>query len=416
VREAYPMLSTATVSLIDLFADDVLNAPYACFAELRDTGPAVWLERYGVWVCARYAEVHGSLRDWETFSSAAGTGIDDLHRSDSWRPPSLIAEVDPPMHTRHRAVMNRALSAKAMAGMREAFRASAETLAGELTARGRIDAVKDMAEAYPLSVFPKAVGLKAVGLKAVGLEAVGIGSDGLDHLRAYGDMVFNAIGPRNARVEASMAEAAKIVPWITARCARDALSKGSIGAAIWDCVDSGEITADVAPLLVRSLLSAGLATIAAIGNAIYAFATHPDAWQALRADPSLVRTTFDEVLRWESLVQMFFRTTTRAVDFGRVLVPEGAKVLMLTGSANRDPRKWEDPDRFDIRRSSVGHVAFGAGIHLCVGQMLARLELEMILTALISRVRHIEIASEPKRRLNNTLRQFDSLPVELRPA
>jgi 4-methoxybenzoate monooxygenase (O-demethylating) len=410
VREAYPMQSSATVSLIDLFADDVLDAPYACFAELRDAGPAVWLERYGIWVCARYAEVHGSLRDWETFSSAAGTGIDDLHQSehqsDSWRPlnliaESLIAEVDPPMHTRHRAVMNRALSAKALGGMREAFRASAEALADELTARGRIDAVKDMAEAYLLNVFPTAVGL---------------GSDGLDHLRAYGDMVFNAIGPRNARGEASMAEAAKVVPWITARCARDALSEGSIGAAIWDCVDSGEITADVAPLLVRSLLSAGLTTIAAIGNAIYAFATHPDAWQALRADPSLVRTTFDEVLRWESPVQMFFRTTTRAVDFGRVLVPEGAKVLMLTGSANRDPRQWEDPDRFDIRRSSVGHVAFGAGIHLCVGQMLARLELEMILTALVSRVRHIEIASEPKRRLNNTLRQFDSLPVELRPA
>lgn len=404
------MQSTATVSLIDLFADDVLNSPYACFTELRDAGPAVWLERYGIWVCARYAEVHGSLRDWETFSSAAGTGIDDLHQSehqsDSWRLPCLIAEVDPPMHTRHRAVMNRALSAKAMDGMREAFRVSAEALADQLTARGRIEAVKDMAEAYPLSMFPK----------AVGIEAVGLGSDGLDHLRAYGDMVFNAIGPRNARVEASMAEAAKVVPWITAQCARDALSEGSIGAAIWDSVDSGEITADVAPLLVRSLLSAGLTTIAAIGNAIHAFATHPDAWQALRADPSLVRTTLDEVLRWESPVQMFFRTTTRAVDFGRVLMPEGAKVLMLTGSANRDPRKWEDPDRFDIRRSSAGHVAFGAGIHLCVGQMLARLELEMILTALVARVRHIEIASEPKRRLNNTLRQFDSLPVELKPA
>jgi hypothetical protein len=208
------MPSTATVSLIDLFADDVLNSPYACFAELRDAGPAVWLERYGIWVCARYAEVHGALRDWETFSSAAGTGIDDLreskhqfeHQFESWRPPSLIAEVDPPMHTRHRAVMNRVLSAKAMDGMREAFRASAEILVDQLTARGRIDAVKDMAEAYPLSVFPK----------AVGIEAVGLGSDGLDHLRAYGDMVFNAIGPRSARVEASMAEAAKVVPWITA--------------------------------------------------------------------------------------------------------------------------------------------------------------------------------------------------------
>jgi cytochrome P450 len=110
---------------------------------------------------------------------------------------------------------------------------------------------------------------------------------------------------------------------------------------------------------------------------------------------------------------MFFRTTTRAVEFDGVMVPPDTKVLMMAASANRDPRKWDDPDRFDINRKSAGHVAFGTGIHACVGQMVARLELEMILTAIVSRVRHIEIAAEPRRKLNNTVRQFGSLPVEL---
>jgi 4-methoxybenzoate monooxygenase (O-demethylating) len=115
-------------------------------------------------------------------------------------------------------------------------------------------------------------------------------------------------------------------------------------------------------------------------------------------------------------VQTFFRTTTRPVELGGVAIPADAKILLFLASANRDPRKWDEPDRFDIGRRAAGHVAFGAGIHLCVGQMLARLEAEMILTALASRAARIDIVGEPRRKLNNSLRQFASLPVELTPA
>lgn len=97
-------------------------------------------------------------------------------------------------------------------------------------------------------------------------------------------------------------------------------------------------------------------------------------------------------------------------------MPADAKLLLLLASANRDPRKWDDPDRFDINRRSAGHVAFGAGIHLCVGQMLVPLEFEMILAAIAPRVRRIELTTEPRRKLNNTTRQFESLPVALIPA
>jgi 4-methoxybenzoate monooxygenase (O-demethylating) len=387
------------VSSLDPFADDFLAAPYPFYAELREAGPAVWLEHYGLWACARHAEVQATLSDWQTFSSAAGVGIDDFRRTKPWRPPSLILEADPPLHTRSRTVMNRALSAKTMAGLRAGFKKAAEKLAGELVARRWVDAIADIAEAYPLSVFPKAIGL---------------GREGVENLLPYGAMVFNAFGPRNAHFEVVMAEAAKVVPWINAQCAREALSPAGLGAIVWAAVDTGEITAEEAPLLVRSLLSAGLdTTIVGIGNALYAFATNPAQWQALREKPALVRPAFDEVLRWESPIQTFFRTTTREVDIGGIEIPQDAKVLLFLASANRDPRRWDEPERFDIKRRAAGHVAFGAGIHLCVGQMLARLEAEMLMTALAARVERIDIVGEPQRKLSNSLRQFASLPVEL---
>jgi cytochrome P450 len=392
-------MPASPVSSLDPFADDFLAAPYPFYAELREAGPVVWLERYGLWACACHAEVQAALSDWQTFSSAAGVGIDDFRRTKPWRPPSLILEADPPLHTRSRTVMNRALSAKPMATLRAGFKEAAEKLADELVARRRVDAIADIAEVYPLSVFPKAVGL---------------GQEGVENLLPYGAMVFNAFGPRNAHFEAVMAKAAKVVPWINAQCAREALSPTGLGAIIWAAVDTGEITAEEAPLLVRSLLSAGLdTTIVGIGNALYAFATNPAQWQALREKPALVRPAFDEVLRWESPIQTFFRTTTRMVDVGGVEIPQDSKVLLFLASANRDPRRWDEPERFDINRRAAGHVAFGAGIHLCVGQMLARLEAEMLMTALAARVERIDIVAEPQRKLSNSLRQFASLPVEL---
>jgi len=396
------MSAAFPVSALDPFADDFLAEPYPFYEELREAGPVVWLERYGLWACARHAEVQAVLSDWETFSSAAGVGIDDFRRSKPWRPPSLILEADPPQHTRSRTVMNRALSAKAMAGLRAGFKEAAESLADKLVARRRVDAIKDVAEAYPLSVFPKAIGL---------------GADGLENLLPYGGMVFNAFGPRNAHFNAAMAEAAKVIAYINGQCAREALSPDGLGATIWAAVDTGEVTAEEAPLLVRSLLSAGLdTTVVGIGNALYAFATNPEQWRTLRENRALTRPAFDEVLRWESPIQTFFRTTSRPVDVGGVAIPQDAKILLFLASANRDPRRWDDPERFDVSRRAAGHVAFGAGIHLCVGQMLARLEVEMIVAALAARVARIDIVGEPRRKLSNSLRQFAALPIELKPA
>ena len=395
-------MAEVAISDVDPFDDCLLDDPYPFHERLREAGAVVWLERYGIYASARHAEVTQGLTDWQTFCSGAGVGLDDFRRQKPWRAPSLILEADPPLHTRSRTVLNRALSAKAMAGLRESFRDAAETFADVLLARRRYDAITEIAEVYPLKVFPRAVGL---------------GADGLENLLPYGALAFNAFGPRNKHFDAAMAGASVVVGWINAQCRREALSPDGIGAAIWAAVDSGEVTADEAPLLVRSVLTAGLdTTIIGIGNGLYAFAAHPDEWTKLRENPGQVRAAFDEILRWESPVQTFFRTTTRPTELGGISLPADAKILLFLAGANRYPRKWDQPATFDVTRRASGHVAFGAGIHMCVGQMLARLESEMMLTALLARFRRIELAGEPVRKLNNTLRQLAHLPVELTPA
>ena len=200
-------------------------------------------------------------------------------------------------------------------------------------------------------------------------------------------------------------------------CKRDSLAPGSWGAAVYAAADQGECTAQEAERLVRSFLSAGVdTTVNGIAHLMLAFAGSPEQWGRLRADPGLVKKAFEESLRWDSTVQTFFRTTTRAVDVAGTTMPAGSKVLLFLASANRDPRKWTDPGRFDIGRGVSGHVGFGFGIHQCLGQMVARQEAELVLEAMIPRVKSIRLAGPPVRRLNNTLHALASLPVEIEPA
>ncbi|WP_233159668.1 cytochrome P450 [Pseudonocardia sp. MH-G8] len=200
--------------------------------------------------------------------------------------------------------------------------------------------------------------------------------------------------------------------WVNAQCERDVLSSDGFGASIWAAADRGDITPEMAPLIVRSLLTAGVdTTIHGLSAVLHAFATNADQWQRLREQPHLARVAFDEAVRWESPVQIFFRTATTDVRIGEHVVPDGKKILMFLGSANRDPRRWTDPDDFDLGRDPSGHVGFGMGIHQCVGQHVARLEAEAVLAALIRRVRAIELIGPTRRHHNNTLRGWESMPV-----
>jgi 4-methoxybenzoate monooxygenase (O-demethylating) len=402
------MTDTTRVIDVPVFDDDpfdpeVVVNPYAMHQRLRDAGPVVYLERYECWAMARHTEVAHALGDWETFSSGAGVGLADFRKEPPWRPPSLLLEADPPNHTQVRKPMLHLMTPKAAEHFREDFTAAAEELADKLVAQGEFDGVSELAEVFPVHVFA---------------DAVGLPHDGRHNLLRYAEMVFNAFGPRNALVEAAFVDAAPVIEWIAASCQREALATGGLGAQIWEGVDRGEITAGQAPLLVRSLLAAGLdTTIAGIGNALYCLATHPEQYDLLHADPGLARATFEETLRYEGPAQIFFRTTTRPVEVEGATIPGGVKVLLFLAAANRDPRRWgDDADRFDIRRRVAGHVAFGAGIHVCVGQFITRLEGELMLSALARRAGRLELTGDPVPRPNNIMKSFARLPLRVTPA
>ena len=387
---------------VDPFAIEYFDDPFPVHEALREAGPVVHLDKWDVYGVARYAEVYAVLNDPMTFCSSRGVGLSDFAREEPWRPPSLILEADPPAHTRTRAVLSKVLSPAVMKQIRDGFAAAAEAKVDELLAKRSFDAVSDLAEAYPLSVFPDAMGLK---------------QEGREHLIPYAGLVFNAFGPPNELRRTAIERSAPHQAYVQEQCQRQNLAPGGFGACIHARVDTGDITASEAPLLVRSLLSAGLdTTVYGIGAAIYCLARFPDQWERLRRDPALARNAFEEAVRFESPVQTFFRTTTRDVDIGGCKVGEGQKILMFLGAANRDPRRWVDPDRYDITRKTSGHVGFGSGIHMCVGQLVARLEGEVILAALARKVAAIEISGPAKRRYNNTLRGLDSLPITLVPA
>jgi 4-methoxybenzoate monooxygenase (O-demethylating) len=246
---------------------------------------------------------------------------------------------------------------------------------------------------------------------------VGLSEGGRENLLPYGSMVFNSFGPRNDLFNQAMANAGSVRDWIMSKCSRAALAPDGLGMQIFDAVDAGELTEDEAGMLVRSFLSAGVdTTVYGLGNALYCMARYPEQWTALRETPGLIRGAFEEVLRFEAPLQSFFRTTTRAVDVSGIGLGEGEKVLLFFAAANRDPRRWNDPDTFDVKRRAAGHMTFGTGIHGCVGQAVARLETEAVLTALAKRVASFELTAEPKRRLNNTLRGLDTLPLRIVPA
>jgi cytochrome P450 len=384
----------------DPFSQALLHDPLPFHERLREAGTVVYLEEYDLYAMARYDTVRAALTDWQSFESSAGVGISNFRKEEPWRPPSLLLEADPPHHDAPRSVLAKILGPHQLRDLAPAWRLDAEQLVDELAAGPHeFDAVTALAEAFPLRVFP---------------NAVGIGPDGREHLLPYGDHLFNSFGPENFLVKRGQPTVAEHAGWVNAQCARDALAPTGFGADIWAAADRGDLSEAQAPLIVRSLLSAGVdTTVHAIGALLYAFASNPYAWAQLRADPSLARVAFDEAIRLESPVQTFFRTTTRDVVLDGAEIPAGQKILMVLGAANRDPRRWERADQFSLQRDPSGHVGFGMGIHQCVGQHVARLEATSLITALATRVRTIEFASTPSRHLNNTLRAWETLPFRV---
>lgn len=395
-------LQRATPALaIDPFDEAFLLDPHTYHGALRDAAPVVWLERIGAFGMARHAQVQDALRDHVTFCSGRGVGLADFSRETPFRPPSLLLEADPPLHDRTRGLMSRIVSLKTLKDLRPQWSVHANALADHLVQKRRFDAVAELGEVFPMLVFP---------------DTIGVPVEGREQLLTYAAAVFNAFGPRNEIFERGNMLAADAIAWVAQACKRENLAAGGWGAAVYEAADAGDCTADEAERLVRSFLSAGVdTTVNGIGHMIHAFASATDQWERLRADPTLTKRAFEESLRWDATVQTFFRTSTRDVSVEGHVIPEGAKVLLFLAAANRDPRKWDAPERFDISRVTSGHVGFGFGIHQCLGQMVARMEGELVLEALLPRVKSIRLDGSPVYRLNNTLRALESLPVIVEP-
>jgi cytochrome P450 len=384
---------------IDPFAEEFLANPYEYHGALRDAGAVVWLDPLGAYAMARHDEVQAALRDHLTFVSGRGVGLSDLAREEPWRPPSLLLEADPPLHDRTRGLMNRVASLKSLKSILPMWREKAAALVDGLIDLQHFDAVTDLAEAFPLAVFP---------------DLIGLPDEGREHLIPYGTIVFNAFGPRNRLLAEAMEKGQAATAWVAEACKRENLKPDGWGAQVYEAADAELCTQAEAERLVRSFLTAGVdTTVNGIANMIYAFAKSPEEWARMRMDRGLIKRAFDESLRWGGTVQTFFRTTSCDVSVGNETIPSDSKVVLFLAAANRDPRRWEDPERFDVRRATSGHVGFGFGIHQCLGQMVARMEAEALLEALVDRVATIRLDGEPVPRLNNTLRALASLPIAI---
>lgn len=354
----------------DIFNHDAVRNARAVDDRLRELGPVVKLAREDITMLGRWEHVSKGLTDWKTFSSTSRP----WHDPKSVRPELLLTD-DPPKHTSVRSVVGNALSPRALSKMSEAFKADADRLVLGLKAQSgqKIDAVASITQAFVYKVLP---------------DLLGLPEDGRQHLYAFGHMVWATMGPMNELFKEAMENIDEVVTWADRACNRENLLPESLGMDMYKAADRGEITQDEAKLLVGILLSAAAdTTVMTLATTIKAFCEFPDQYQLLRADPSLARNAFEESLRWDSPSRMAGRIAMKDFEIEGIAIPKGERCGLMFAAANRDPRKWKDPDKFDIRRDLKGNLGWGYGVHACVGRILALLESEAILQAI---ARHIE--------------------------
>ena len=359
----------------DIFSAESVRNARAVDDRLRELSPVVRLRGEDICMLARHEHVAAGLKDWRAFSSTSRP----WHDPTSVRPELLLTN-DPPKHTRVRAVIAEALSPKRLAHLAEAFRADAETLVGSLRPRQGevVDAVGELTQPFVYKVLP---------------DLLGVQQQGREHMAAFGHMVWATMGPMNELFhEAMNGTPPAVFQWADASCNRENLAPGSLGMAMYEAADRGAITNQEAKLLVGILLSAAAdTTVITLANCVRAFAEFPEQYRLVRAEPQLVRSAFEESLRWDSPSRMAGRLAMRDVEIGDYVVPAGTRCGLMFAAANRDPRKWQDPDAFDARRNTGASLGFGFGVHACVGRVLALLEAEALLGALVRQVADFQI-------------------------
>jgi len=386
---------------IDPYAMDVLLDPYPFHEALRAAGPVAHVTAHDVYAVGGYEQATTVLKDHQRFSTTGGIGLADARKPGaSFRPLNQLLEVDPPDHTRLRAVVNRILSPATVRGWRHAMERDAAALVDRLLQTPEIEAVEHLVEAYIFKVF---------------VEAVGVRFD-REAILAIGAMSFNQSGPSNELFHRAMRQAQPYLEWFEDSQKREFVKPDGLAWQFFLAEDAGEIAPGTASNLTRTFVRGGMdSTIAGVGSTLMHLSRNPDQWRMLREDPARVRHAFEEGVRLETPFQVTYRVTLRDTELDGLALEAGRKVGVYLGSANRDPRRWDRPERYDLARSTVGHLGFGTGDHNCIGQMMARMEGECLLGALLARVKSIEPAGAATWRPVNQMRALDQLPLRLLP-
>ena len=381
---------------VDLWSDAELANPYPTYARLRALGPVLYDTLHDAYLLPRYDEVRAVLQDWETFSSARGVGMNERANKMAGRG---ILTTDPPLHDTRRRVLNAQLVPREVAHHLDFVVATANGLVDELVEQGSFDAVADLAHRYSVQVVA---------------DLCGLPEEGREHLIERASAAFDTFGPDNELCLAAWDGFFELFDYATNVATPDRLTPGRWGAQIYAAGARGDVEPEACPGLMLAYVWAGMdTTVNAIASAVSRFADHPDQWELLRADRSLLASATNEVLRIEPPVQRFTRAATREVELAGAVLPAGARIAVLFGSANRDERRFPDPDRFDITRNPTDHLSFGRGVHRCVGAGLAQEEIKAVLDRLAHHVARFEVSERVWRR-NNALHGLERLAVTVR--
>ena len=360
--------------------------PYDLYDALRAEGPVLWHPEthvpsfdadIGFWAVLGHREVQQANRDWETFSAFDGPTIVPFEEE---RRGVMLVSKDPPEHSRMRRLISAGFTPRMIGLLEERIRARTERVLDDAAALGDLDFVADVAYPLPMHVIA---------------DIIGIPEDDRPEVFRLTDALLRSMDP----LHDIPAEERLQVEMDIYNCARELNEAKRANPAddVWSLLVAGELDDFELDLFFLILTIAGSETTRnALAQGLMALLAHPDQLEQLREDPTLLPTAAEEILRWSSPVISFGRTATRDTELGGQQLRAGDRVGLFYPSANRDPKAFVDPYRFDIRRSPNPHVAFGGGgPHYCLGASLARTEIQVMMGELLRRFENIEITGDP---------------------
>lgn len=379
---------------IDLYADDVLADSTQLWGRIREAGPVVWLPRHRMYAMGRFADVRAALRDDAGYRSGHGVAANPAANALG---KDTTLNSDDEVHTRRRRVLMRSLGAKAIGEIEGTLRREADALVEDLVARSHFDAVQDFASRLPLSVVSSLVGVRG----------------GSRQMLRWAAATFNGLGPTNRRGLRATPRSLGLLRYsLTLRGSR--VAPGSWAASVFDAHTRGDLTLQEARALVIDFVAPSLdTTILAATHLLWILANNPEQWQQVKSDPSLIPAAVLENVRLAAPIRGFTRKLAEAREIDGITLPAGARIALLFAAANRDERQFPDPDRFDLQRTNGNHVGWGNGPHTCVGIHLAKVEMHVLLEAMVSRVDQI-VTGRPTPLRNNTLQGIATLPARFR--